>query len=1030
MDETKIIKSINISEKTINNTDLAAIIIKKIENELEAICENTNWVKIKNKMLYYVVSEKIIIADSRRWSCSLNGYNKDMDGIVGGGYELYDALAKRLFYEQKGSNPLMSGDYIINADNSSRNYVACTFSGSGYAMCCDNGNRTDWGYGDTDTIKIPYISVRGQKYIISFIQYGMIPDGTKYESQYEFLFKWYEEGKIAVDFENNNITYDIDELGETDEYKQLVENISYNYDTSNLKNKLIMSDKLRADIEEYDPTVLTDIGVGHWDLWEMADSDGVEIPLDEPLVARDPAADILDDGIIGIDFGTKSTVVGYQNGTENIHLLRIGKGDLRSRASYDDYENPTMIEFDDIASFLKDYKAKCGRPETSWADVKVSHTANYNFNNNTSREDSENFYSFFYNLKQWCGRVNQNRSEKIRSMRTGEEFTLPKYVELGENDLDPIEIYAYYLGLYINNMRNKIYLRYIMSFPVTYEKRIREKILDSFRKGLKKSLPQCILENEDIMKRFEVAEGAAEPASYAVCALTEYRIEPPEDKSALYGVFDFGGGTTDFDFGLWRIADEDSIEEERYDYVIEHFGAGGAKYLGGENLLELLAFEIFKANRDTLLEKHITFTKPVYVDNFDEMEDLVANTQIANRNTKQLAEALRPFIEKSMREIGEVILNSDSAYGLDKEVVEKIVGYFQQTSMEFRNYGELSSVISELQDKGIIDSNVSNAYIAAVAEVLGIERPDPNESDESVVNEVVSDFEPLKSGSIKVGLFKADGEYMADTELLLKQDGKVIVDLLGILTEKIDDGMKNFCQAFRQAVSTPAFKAKNASVGSIYIFLAGNSSKSPIVKNLFVKYMNESFPDLCKSFGVDPVNDLYLMPPLGSAQADELMKKLNIDTDFASLTRPTGKTGVVYGLIESRKGGTILVKNNNNDEDEIPFMYYVGVKKHKLFKSRLSRTTGYGKWVRLVNAQINEFEIYYSSLPMALSGNLSITDDSVKKKNLKIDIVSDNENVSIYIRASKPSAIEYCVADKSEIDEEKYIMQPVSVDLM
>jgi hypothetical protein len=33
--------------------------------------------------------------------------------------------------------------------------------------------------------------------------------------------------------------------------------------------------------------------------------------------------------------------------------------------------------------------------------------------------------------------------------------------------------------------------------------------------------------------------------------------------------------------------------ERRFDYVINHFGAGGDKYLGGENLLELLAFNIY-----------------------------------------------------------------------------------------------------------------------------------------------------------------------------------------------------------------------------------------------------------------------------------------------------------------------------------------------------------------------------------------------------------------------------------------------------
>ena len=160
------------------------------------------------------------------------------------------------------------------------------------------------------------------------------------------------------------------------------------------------------------------------------------------------------------------------------------------------------------------------------------------------------------------------------------------------------------------------------------------------------------------------------------------------------------------------------------------------------------------------------------------------------------------------------------------------------------------------------------------------------------------------------------------------------------------------------------------------------------------------------------------------------MKKMNIKADLSSLTRPTGKTGVVYGLIESRKGGTILVKDQNTDEDEIPFMYYVGIKKRGEFKSRISKASRYGEWVRLVNAQIKEFEIYYTSLPLALSGDLSITDSSVKKKNLKIDTVSDDNDVSIYIRAAKPAAIEYCVAKKSELDSEKYIMQPVSVDLV
>jgi hypothetical protein len=65
-----------------------------------------------------------------------------------------------------------------------------------------------------------------------------------------------------------------------------------------------------------------------------------------------------------------------------------------------------------------------------------------------------------------------------------------------------------------------------MSFPVTYEKSIRNKIIDSFYKGLKKSLPCELINNDESMNKFKVYEGASEPAAYAVCALQEYKLEP------------------------------------------------------------------------------------------------------------------------------------------------------------------------------------------------------------------------------------------------------------------------------------------------------------------------------------------------------------------------------------------------------------------------------------------------------------------------------------------------------------------------
>lgn len=141
-----------------------------------------------------------------------------------------------------------------------------------------------------------------------------------------------------------------------------------------------------------------------------------------------------------------------------------------------------------------------------------------------------------------------------------------------------------------------------------------------------------------------LAQGASEPAAYAACALKEYGFNPGEGEKVLYGIFDFGGGTTDFDFGLWRTPENDR-ERRRYDYVIEHFGASGDQYLGGENLLELLAFSIFKNNHSKLREADISFIRPHGCENFPGSESLVKESQEAKLNTKQLMETVRGLWE-------------------------------------------------------------------------------------------------------------------------------------------------------------------------------------------------------------------------------------------------------------------------------------------------------------------------------------------------------------------------------------------------
>ena len=401
-------------------------------------------------------------------------------------------------------------------------------------------------------------------------------------------------------------------------------------------------DKERINTDDYQENILLDPNVGHWDLKEQDKKELKEI-LGKNVYKRDPKKDINQGGIVAIDFGTKSTVVVYQKDSENILPMRISGDKLNREVRDTDYENPTVIEFRDIEKFLKDYNAKAGRPETKWEDITISHTA---FGNLTE-VSSEYFDSIISDIKQWTASKNQ---KIILVDRKEKEILLPPYLELNEKSkdyLDPVELYAYYIGSYINNMINGIYLEYYLSFPVTYEKAIRERILKSFEKGIQKSLPIEIQEDKDLMKKFRVRHGANEPAAFAVCALSKLEIEPKnEEDKVYYGVFDFGGGTTDFDFGIWKYSEE----EDLYDYELEHFGAGGDKYLGGENILKELAYKVFTDNSSNLRKNQIQYTRPEWCDELVGEEILVSQTKQARQNSTKVAKELRGIWENTTTE--------------------------------------------------------------------------------------------------------------------------------------------------------------------------------------------------------------------------------------------------------------------------------------------------------------------------------------------------------------------------------------------
>jgi hypothetical protein len=222
------------------------------------------------------------------------------------------------------------------------------------------------------------------------------------------------------------------------------------------------------------------------------------------------------------------------------------------------------------------------------------------------------------------------------------------------------------------------------------------------------------------------------------------------------------------------------------------------------------------------------------------------------------------------------------------------------------------------------------------------------------------DIEDENTNEIEVTLYDNNGNKLENIRLKVDEE-----KLLKILKNRINKGIEAFFILLENVFDTK---------DEINIFLAGNSSKSPIVKELFEKRIKNK--------------NIKLFAPL----------------DNKNIEKPNGKTGVAFGLIETRKnGGNILVIPK-----KLHFKYYLGRNKRKQFYLIIDKNTPYNQWVEFLDASEEFFDIYYTSCALALT-NLPITDKDVKKLSLKIDEVDENKN--IYIRLISPSEFEYGVGE-------------------
>ena len=661
-------------------------------------------------------------------------------------------------------------------------------------------------------------------------------------------------------------------------------------------------DRFRS--KKYD-TEIYDRNKGSWDIFEATDEnndvviDGEKINeeiLDRKIYGRNPKNDIVKSGVIGIDFGTKSTVVvSYKDDNEGINgsktlPIRIS-GNLDAIERTENYENATIIHFDNIEKFITEYLSSEGRPYTHYDDIQVSVDAE-----NELKRTQNNFdiNEFMLDLKQWS--ANKNKKKTIAD-KTGKEIILNGYLELNENEFDPIEIYAYYIGCRINNMAQySIFLEYILSFPVTYELEVKNKILNSFRKGIMKSLPNSILNDEEIMKNFRVKFGASEPASYAITALKKFCVEPDLENEIGYSVFDFGGGTTDFSYGIYR----EKENSRKYDYEIQELESGGDKYLGGENLLSLIAFDVFLQNREKMFEKGYEISLPINQKSKIGFETFVSESNQAEYNMKKIMESMRDYWEGKLEET-------------EKEKLKKTI-YLSNKSGQYQN------------------------------EELDI---DYNRLDE-------------------------------------------------ILKKNIYNGVISFLEKFKVVFDGKKLK-------EIYIFLAGNSSKSKFVEEIFENELTEEFKQKYNII----LKDAY------SIENETEGEVIGLNS----------KTGVAFGLVELREGNgevEYIPFRNITKNEEINFKYCIGYSKKRRFVPIIDFNTKYNEWIKYDDIENeNSIEVLYSGDTRAEGKEFPASEC------LRIRIlVQDDESGSLFIRLKNPNTIEYVICkdikdiDKTKISEE------------
>jgi hypothetical protein len=365
------------------------------------------------------------------------------------------------------------------------------------------------------------------------------------------------------------------------------------------------------------------------------------------VVRRDPKRDIRD-AWVAVDVGARTTTVAIRGARMSPQLIRIGTRE--PPVVHADFETPSEICLNNVGRALKSWRDRVILPMTRFEDVRVGH-ASRGFRTESADKAPVRAAATITDLTMVRERVekqvpyplfgvqDQDTTEKLKK-------PAPPIVDedgIGAHDpFDPIELFAYQVGLHVNNPARGIHTRYAITMPTGWTDARRQSVLIAFRRGFFRSLPAGMVEYHDL-ENLVVEDARPTAINFAAYSFRAFSISP-KDGPINFGIFEVGATEAGLLFGTLREANSEERRDGK-ERVFEYLEPSALSWLGGERLLHRLAYRVYVASEEAVREARVPFEKPEEEDELEDAEELIQTSAIARANVVLLKDLVRPLLE-------------------------------------------------------------------------------------------------------------------------------------------------------------------------------------------------------------------------------------------------------------------------------------------------------------------------------------------------------------------------------------------------